>query len=117
MHIHRSKLGKANSSNYIDEIRQRTSDRHFQLGLSTGRFTEDDIYSLRSDLGDKCRYCSVDLHGAGVFQHLTPVTRGGTNSIQNVTLSCVNCDHEKANMTLEEYIEWRNNRSWSAFKN
>lgn len=56
----------------------------------------------RSKLSDKCCfYCggpdeSVD--------HLTPISRGGTNDPPNLVPSCIACNTMKADMTADEFI-------------
>jgi 5-methylcytosine-specific restriction endonuclease McrA len=39
---------------------------------------------------------------------LTPISRGGTNNIENITLSCAKCNLSKGAKTVEEFLEWRN---------
>lgn len=65
---------------------------------------------LREPLGDACRYCGEALHGGGEVDHLTPVARGGTSQISNLTLACPPCNRAKLAKTLEEFMEWRAER-------
>ena len=76
-----------------------------------GNYTNFDIMKIRRELNDACRFCEIPLNGGGEIEHLTPLSRGGTNYARNLTLSCMNCNREKTNKTLEEYCKWREERS------
>jgi len=52
--------------------------------------------------GRKCAYCGktdVPLE----VEHIIPKSRGGTDRITNLTLSCEKCNQKKGNMTAEEF--------------
>lgn len=40
-------------------------------------------------------------------EHLTPVSRGGTNDDSNLVIACRTCNQEKAGKTMCEYWVWR----------
>ena len=40
-------------------------------------------------------------------EHLTPVSRGGTNDETNLVITCRTCNQEKAGKTMREYWLWR----------
>ncbi|WP_442854274.1 HNH endonuclease [Brevundimonas sp. Root608] len=65
---------------------------------------------LRGPLGDACRYCGAPLGKGGEVDHLTPVARGGTSGISNLTLACTPCNRAKLAKTLDEFLEWRAER-------
>lgn len=65
---------------------------------------------LRAVLEDACRYCGVDLQGAGEIDHLTPLARGGGGGLNNLTLACTQCNRSKLAKTLDEYMAWRRER-------
>lgn len=77
---------------------------------SIGYFTDSDISRIRIELEDSCRFCGKPLDSKGEIEHLTPLSRGGSNFPKNLTLSCLNCNREKTNKTLTEYLEWRRER-------
>ena len=66
--------------------------------------------ALRQILGDACRYCCDPLGGAGEFDHLTPVARGGSGGDSNITLACSPCNRAKLAKTLDEFVAWRRER-------
>jgi len=52
--------------------------------------------------GRNCVYCGV----MGVplqVEHINPKSRGGTNRVSNLTISCHGCNTEKGTMTAEEF--------------
>lgn len=59
--------------------------------------------TLRPDVGVKC--CSL----RATYEHKQPISRGGTESRENATLSCSRCNRIKGNMTHEEFNEFLKN--------
>jgi len=52
--------------------------------------------------GRKCAYCgAIDVPFE--VEHIIPKSRGGSNRISNLTLSCARCNQEKGNKTAGEY--------------
>lgn len=88
-------------------VRNRLDRRQGLEDNASGYYSELDIRKIRRELNDLCRFCNSPLKGIGEIEHLTPLSRGGTNNKGNLTLSCINCNREKTNKTLEEYLEWR----------
>lgn len=64
-------------------------------------------YNIRNYLlekhGRKCFYCEKAVSGFEV-EHMLPKSRGGSNRIDNLTLSCHNCNQKKDTLTAEEFI-------------
>jgi 5-methylcytosine-specific restriction endonuclease McrA len=54
-----------------------------------------------------CEYCghSVAASGLASKDHRTPVSRGGSNGIENLALSCIRCNLLKATLTESEFRE------------
>ena len=65
-------------------------------------------YNIRNYLlekhGRKCFYCGKTVSKFEV-EHMIPKTRGGSNRIDNLTLSCHNCNQKKDTLTAEEFIK------------
>lgn len=70
----------------------------YQKGTLFG--TEIRAY-LRQKWEDKCAYCGKK--GEEV-EHLVPRSRGGSNRISNLVLSCRKCNEKKGSLTLEEFL-------------
>jgi 5-methylcytosine-specific restriction endonuclease McrA len=59
--------------------------------------------------GSTCRYCGTDVdwsdrRGAkgGTYDHVVPVSRGGSTAYSNLVVSCRGCNSKKCDMTPEE---------------
>ena len=66
------------------------------------------VASLLLKDGNLCRYCKRSLAEAGLtIEHLVPTSRGGSNNIGNLALTCFECNNEKDSLTDEEYLAFR----------
>ncbi|EMH2709957.1 RRXRR domain-containing protein [Clostridioides difficile] len=67
-------------------------------------------YEIREYLlytyGHTCQYCKglTNDHQLEI-EHKHPKSRGGSNSIRNLTLACRTCNQEKGNNTLDEWLQ------------
>lgn len=53
--------------------------------------------------GNMCLYCGDSLYDCELTRdHVVPVSRGGTDTWDNVVTACRECNHRKADMTLDE---------------
>jgi len=52
--------------------------------------------------GRKCAYCGKENTPLEV-EHIVPKSRGGSNRVSNLTLSCTDCNQDKGNRTAAEY--------------
>jgi len=44
---------------------------------------------------DTCQYCGCKLNGKGQVEHIIPKSKGGLNTLLNLTLSCKECNCRK----------------------
>lgn len=56
-----------------------------------------------------CYYCG-QVGGILEIDHLTPISRGGTNDSNNLKTSCRKCNRQKKDKTEQEYLTWRNSK-------
>lgn len=65
-------------------------------------------YNIRNYLLEKhkrkCFYCGKTTPGFEV-EHMIPKAKGGSNRIDNLTLSCHECNEKKGTLTAEEFIK------------
>lgn len=54
----------------------------------------------------KCKYCG-QVGGKLEVDHIIPISKGGTNSLSNLTTSCRKCNRQKKDMLVEEFLKWR----------
>lgn len=59
---------------------------------------------LFSAQGGLCFYCGKPPSSGMTRDHLIPLSRGGFGK-QNIVGACGNCNHAKANMTLQEFLD------------
>jgi HNH endonuclease len=57
----------------------------------------------RLTLGPSCFYCGDPAECA---DHKTPVSRGGTDALDNLAAACWRCNTDKKDMTVEEFRGW-----------
>ena len=76
------------------------SGKEYQQGTLSG-------YNIRNYLlekhGRKCFYCGKAVSDFEV-EHMLPKSKGGSNRIDNLTLSCHDCNQKKGTLTAEEFI-------------
>ena len=55
-----------------------------------------------------CPYCLKEFPTSkGTRDHKNPYSRFHDNSPENIVMACMNCNHEKGALTVEEYLEWK----------
>jgi len=56
-----------------------------------------------------CTYCSRELKSDDTItvDHKTPICRGGETAKENLAIACLPCNREKDDMTVEEYIIYK----------
>ncbi len=54
--------------------------------------------------GRQCAYCGIKDVPLEI-EHIVPKSKGGTNRVSNLTLSCQNCNEKKGNKTVEEFLK------------
>lgn len=76
------------------------SGKDYQQGTLQG-------YNIRNYLlekhGRKCFYCDKEVSTFEV-EHMIPKAKGGSNRIDNLTLSCHSCNQKKGTLTAEGFI-------------
>ncbi len=54
---------------------------------------------VRTRAGDKCEYCQLDQEHSPVaklqIEHVRPKKHGGSDSIENLALACIDCNLRK----------------------
>lgn len=93
--------------------RARSENRRARLEQAEGEHSAQDIAELYELQNGLCGYCGMrlywnlarDIH----VDHISPVSRGGSNFPENLLLTCSKCNLSKYDHTLEE---WRRIRGW-----
>lgn len=99
--------------NNIDRMRTngqvRSSKRRAKKAASDGSYTEQEITDLFIKQGGKCHTCKCKIGKSGKSKyhvdHIQPLSRGGSNSIDNIGLACQKCNLQKR---ATDPFEWAN---------
>lgn len=74
---------------------------------AVGTYTEEDIKYVREAQKGCCFYCGVLLDAINYHHdHMTPLSRGGSNWPNNIALSCPSCNLSKHDKTSEEFFAY-----------
>lgn len=66
-----------------------------------GSHTAKERKQVMAMFGGRCAYCSSQ---ATTADHMTPLSRGGSNDAANLAPACRPCNSKKGTMTFEEYL-------------
>lgn len=77
--------------------------RALRRGSRRFRVTQADLARALSRAGHRCAYCSVRL-ATVQWDHVMPLSAGGTHSIGNLVPACERCNKSKGSLTV---MEWR----------
>jgi 5-methylcytosine-specific restriction endonuclease McrA len=78
----------------------------YKIGLNLNSKAKKKLveFLLQKQFG-RCYWCNQKLNLARHIDHVIPITRGGTNDIENLVLSCPRCNWSKGNYLPEEWKE------------
>ena len=68
-----------------------------------GAHTASEVAVLCKSQKGRCWHCQKPLHGRYEEDHLIPLSRGGTNFINNIVLTCTFCNRSKGNKLPHEW--------------
>jgi len=95
-----------------ESVRRRAENR--QRESSKWKPTKALKEKLFNEQKGICGLCGKVMNKNDIFnskilqvEHLTPVSKGGSNEEFNLIMSHRQCNQEKANKTLLEYLRWR----------
>jgi len=70
-----------------------------------GEYTAEEFIALCEYMDWRCTYCGCELTAETVTaDHMIPLSRGGSDYIDNITPACKLCNVSKRNKTVEEFI-------------
>jgi 5-methylcytosine-specific restriction endonuclease McrA len=72
---------------------------------ATGRYTAREFRALCDESSWQCSYCATVLDIVTVqADHIIPLSRGGSNGIENIAVSCASCNCRKHNTPLPLWL-------------
>lgn len=83
--------------------------RRARLINAPGTHTAADIRALYDEQQGQCSYCGIRLFDDYHVDHVQPISRGGSNGVENLLLACPECNLSKNDKTLDE---WKAVRGW-----
>ena len=99
--------------------RARAHNRRALKKKAGGKHTSAQLRELYSKQEGKCFYCKVELgfsRNSWHADHTVPLSRGGSNDISNIVISCPKCNLEKSNKLIHEWMGGRKDEGESEQK-
>ena len=77
--------------------------RRALLSGSVGHFTAKEFEDLCATYENRCAYCHEELPLGP--DHKVPLSKGGSNSIENIVPACKFCNSKKGTATYDEFLQ------------
>lgn len=86
---------------YASEKRRKARE----IGAAISDLTEQQWQERVAEYNSICAYCLKPITGTGITQeHMTPLSRNGNHTLDNVVPACQHCNSTKLKKTLLEYV-------------
>lgn len=91
-----------------DSVKVYFAKKRSKEVAAKGGFTRDDVKRLLEKQRFKCVYCGGDISGGlHTIEHVIPLSRGGSNGLENIALACRSCNARKGDKLVTEFFETR----------
>lgn len=81
----------------------RWHTRRAKLLGADGVHTKEDIERIHALQGYKCVYCGVSTKNKKSVDHMTPLSKGGSNWPDNIQILCPKCNRSKSDRNDQEF--------------
>lgn len=82
-----------------DKVREFNHRRRTKNINATGNFTNKEWIKLKNDYDNRCAYCNQKSNFLEL-DHIIPLSRGGSNNIENIVPACRSCNASKGSKPL-----------------
>ena len=97
---------KEYGNEYRELCNLRSSNNyHLNRSHTKDKSSSSKIIQLFDIQNYECIYCKVDISGSKHIDHIIPLSKGGSNLITNLALSCPDCNLRKSNKNLYQFLE------------
>ncbi len=99
------KCETAYRKNNPEKVKAWKINRRIREVSADGSFTGAELARLFDLQGGRCVYCQASLRKAKHADHIIPISKGGTNFISNIQLTCQRCNNKKYNKHPIEFAQ------------
>lgn len=85
------------------ELARRRKTRLRASGVLSGHHTRAEWEAQKTAQHGKCYYCGIAPERL-FREHMTPLSRGGADTIENIVAACSSCNSRKYTLTAEEFF-------------
>ncbi len=90
---------------YCNRKDQQEKDNNKNEGFSWEKFKRENFNNIYLRDQGRCLYCRQRVaRKRSTLDHKIPTSRGGSNIVENLTISCKWCNEDKGILTHEEYF-------------
>jgi 5-methylcytosine-specific restriction endonuclease McrA len=79
-------------------------NRRARLAGAEGSHTAAEFFDVLIAQAFRCFYCGTDISNGATEDHFVPLSRGGSNFIENIRAACRPCNIKKGNRPADQMI-------------
>ncbi len=98
---------QVNYSKNPEKILAKNQQYVKRLKGAPGYHTEKQVKNLFAKQSGRCYYCKRNLQAKYQKDHFIPLSKGGTNYIENIRIVCGECNASKHNLLPHRFIKER----------